>query len=129
MTASINQCLTVILEYIDLSWQGTANFWLGLLLAVPLKRGTQLIFKVTCVTTLVNWNAVNSTLIETYYRFVFTSAHYPFPLTKQISSKLLPKIIYSQVHMDFTIDNIVSMVTYPIRRNKLLKMHDRQSQK
>ena len=26
-------------------WQGTANFWLGLLLATPLKRGTQLIFK------------------------------------------------------------------------------------
>ena len=27
-------------------WQGTANFWLGLLLAMPLKRGTQLIFKI-----------------------------------------------------------------------------------
>ena len=36
----INQCLTVLLEYIDLLniyWQGTANFWLGLLLAMPLK--------------------------------------------------------------------------------------------
>ena len=27
-------------------WQGTANFWLGLLLATTLKRGTQLIFKI-----------------------------------------------------------------------------------
>ena len=26
-------------------WQGTANFWLGLLLATPLTRGTQLILK------------------------------------------------------------------------------------
>ena len=34
-----------------------------------------------------------------------------------------------QVHVGFTIDNIVSMVTYPIRRNKLFKMHDRRSQK
>ena len=41
LTALINQCLTVILEYIDLFnfyWQGTANFWLGLLLATALKR-------------------------------------------------------------------------------------------
>ena len=37
--------------------------------------------------------------------------------------------IYGQVHVGFTIDNIVSMVTYPIRRNKLFKMHDRRSQK
>ena len=28
------------------SWLGTANFWLGLLFAMPLKRGTQLIFKI-----------------------------------------------------------------------------------
>ena len=27
-------------------WQGTANFWLGILLATPLKRGTQLILKI-----------------------------------------------------------------------------------
>ena len=41
LTASINQCMTVILEYIDLLkyiLAGTANFWLGLLLATPLKR-------------------------------------------------------------------------------------------
>ena len=67
-------------------------------------------------------------MIETYYRFVFTSSHYPFPLAKQTFLKLLPNIIYGQVHMGFTIDNIVSMVTYPIRRNKLLKIHDRRSQ-
>ena len=58
----------------------------------------------------------------------FNSAHNPFTLTKQTSSKLIPKIIYDQVHVGFTIDNIVSMVTYPIRRNKLLKIHDRRSQ-
>ena len=55
------------------------------------------------------------------------STHYPFPLTKQTSSKSLPKIVYSQVHVGFTIDNTVFMVIYPIRRNKLLKMHDRRS--
>ena len=47
MTALINQCLTVILEYIDLYniyWQGTANFCLGLLLTTP--QGTQLIFTI-----------------------------------------------------------------------------------
>ena len=27
-------------------WQSTANFWLGLLLAMPLKQDTQLIFKI-----------------------------------------------------------------------------------
>ena len=52
-------------------------------------------------------------IIETY----FTSAHYLFSIHEAI--------IYGQVHAGFTIDNIVSMVTYPIRRNKLLKMHDR----
>ena len=45
LTALINQCLTVILEYIDLL-AGYSQFWLGLLLATPLKRGTQLIFKI-----------------------------------------------------------------------------------
>ena len=53
-------------------------------------------------------------MIETYYRFVFTSAHYPFPLTKQTSSKLLPKIIYGQVHVGFTINNIISMVLHTL---------------
>ena len=49
-------------------WQGTANFWLGLLLATPLKQGTQLIFKILevycmCV-TLVNWNIVSMYSIQ-----------------------------------------------------------------
>ena len=42
-------------------YQSFGTFWLGLLLAMPLKRGTQLIFKFTCVITLINWNTVNST--------------------------------------------------------------------
>ena len=65
-------------------------------------------------------------MIESYYRFVFTSAHYTFPLTKQTSLKLLPKIIYDQVHIGFTIDNNYYSIydfTYPIRRNELLKIH------
>ena len=40
-TALINQCLTIILEYINLLnfyWQGTASFCLGLLLATSLKQ-------------------------------------------------------------------------------------------
>ena len=36
LIALINQCLTVIIEYIDLL-TGIANFWLELLLATPLK--------------------------------------------------------------------------------------------
>ena len=65
-------------------WQGTANFWLGLLLATPLKRGTQLIFKILEVYLcdhahqLEYSKHVQYSFIETYYRFVFTSAHYPF---------------------------------------------------
>ena len=53
-------------------------------------------------------------MIESYYRLVFTSAHYPFPLSKQTPSKLLPKIVYNQVHMGFTIDNMVSMVLHTL---------------
>ena len=60
-------------------WQGTANFWLGLLLAMPLKQGTQLIFKIlevylrdhTC--QLEYSKHVQYSIIETYYRFVFIS--------------------------------------------------------
>ena len=55
--------------------------------------------------------------------FVFTSAHYTLPLKKQTSLKLLPKIIYGQVH----VSDIYRKYRYPIRTNKL-KMHDRQSQ-
>ena len=73
---------------------------------------------------------VNSVEYSKQYSYKLTtdSALYPFPLTKQTSSKSLPKIVYGQVYVSFTIDNTVSMVTYPIRRNKLLKMHDRRSQ-
>ena len=128
-TALINHCLTVILEYINLL-AGYSQIWLSLLLATPLKQGTQLIFKVYLRDHVhqLEYSKQHS-MIETYYRCIFTSAHYPFSLMKQTSSKLVPKIIYGQVHVGFTIDNTVSMVTYPIRRNKLLKMHDRWSQK
>ena len=53
-------------------------------------------------------------MIESYYRFVFTSAYYPFSLTKQTSLKLLPKIIYGQVYVVFTINNIVFMVLHTL---------------
>ena len=65
-------------------WQGTANFWLDLLLATPLKRGTQLIFKILEVylcdhaRQLEYSKHVQYSFIETYYKFIFTSAHYPF---------------------------------------------------
>ena len=84
LIALINQCLTVILEYIDLFCQGTANFWLGLLLATPLKRDTQLIFKILEVylrdhTHQLEYSKhVQYSIIETYYRFIFTSAYYLF---------------------------------------------------
>ena len=108
-------------------WQGTANFWLGLLLATPLKRGTQLIFKIYLHDHArqleYSKHVQYRNLLQIFFYFSSLS------ISKQTSSMLLPKIIYGQVHVSFTIDNIVSMVTYPIRRNKLLKMHDRQSQK
>ena len=69
-------------------WQGTANFWLGVLLATPLKQGTQLILKILEVYLRDHARQLEYSTKETYYRFVFTSA--PFPLTKQTSSKLLP---------------------------------------
>ena len=89
--------LTVILKYIDLL-AGYSQIWLGLLLATPLKRDAQLIFKVYLRdhTRQLEYSKQYS-VIETYYRFIFTSVHYLFPLTKQTSSKLLPKIIYGQV--------------------------------
>ena len=85
---------------------------------MPLERGTQLIFKVLEVylhdhARQLEYSKQYS-VIESYYRFVFTSAHYPFSLMKQTSLKLLPKIIYGQVHMGFTIDNIVSMVSHTL---------------
>ena len=66
LTALINQCLTVILEYIDLLFfigRVTANFWLGLLLATPLKRRHSTRSRsLLGMITLVNWNAVNNTV-------------------------------------------------------------------
>ena len=65
-------------------WQGTANFWLDLFLAMPLKRGTQLIFKILEIylrdraRQLEYSKHVQYSIIETYYRFVFISANYPF---------------------------------------------------
>ena len=61
-------------------WLGTANFWLGLLLL--LKRGTQLIFKILEAYLRDHVRQLEYSkqysVIETYYRSVFTSAHYPF---------------------------------------------------
>ena len=57
-------------------WQGTANFWLGLLLATPLKQGTQVIFKILEVylrdhaRQLEYSKHAQYSIIETYYRFV-----------------------------------------------------------
>ena len=53
-------------------------------MAMPLKQGTQLIFKISEVYLHDNARQleyskhVQYSIIETYYRFVFTSAHYPF---------------------------------------------------
>ena len=105
-------------------WKGTANFWLGLLLATPLKCGTQLIFKILEVYLRDHARQLEYSNLR-QIRLYFSS----LSILKQASSKLLPKIIYCQAHMGFTMDNIVSLVTYPIRRNKLLKMHNRRSQK
>ena len=70
----------------------TVNFWLGLLLAMSLKRGTQLIFKILVYLRDHTRQLEYSKQYKlTYYRFVFSSAHYPFPFTKQTSSKLLSK--------------------------------------
>ena len=85
---SVSDCyIRVYLSF----WQGTANFWLGLLLTMPLKRGTQLILKISVYLCDHTRQLEYSKLLNklAYYRFVFTSA--PFALTKQTSSKLLPK--------------------------------------
>ena len=76
---------------------GTANFWLGPPLIMPLKWGTQLIFKIYLRDhdrQLEYTNQYNNRKLLQ----VFTSALYLL-LTEQTSSKLLPKIIYGQVHM------------------------------
>ena len=43
---SVSDCYIRVYRFFNFYWQGTANFWLGLLLAMPLKQGTQLIFKI-----------------------------------------------------------------------------------
>ena len=123
MTALINQCLTVILEYIDLFKYLLAGYNQLLVGPTPLKRRHYTILEVY----LHDHARQFSGIIDNIYNLL-DSAHYPFPLTKQ-TSKSLPKIVYGQVHVGFTIDNTVSMVTYPIRRNKVLKVHDKRSQK
>ena len=40
---SVSDCSIRVYRFF---WQGTGNFWFGLLLATRLKRGTQLIFKI-----------------------------------------------------------------------------------
>ena len=61
---SVFDCYIRVYRSFNLYWQATANFWLGPLLATPLKWGTQIIFKILevylCVITLVNWNTVNN---------------------------------------------------------------------
>ena len=93
MTALINQCLTVILEYIDLFilLARYSQLLVGPTPRYALKQGTQLIFKILEVYLRDHACQLEYSMIETYHRFIFSSAHYPFLLTKQTSLKLLPK--------------------------------------
>ena len=78
---------------------------------------------------LVNWNTVNMYSIQllkliTDLCLLQLIIHFEANLLEVATKNYLRSSAWG-----FTIDNIVSMVTYPIRRNKLLKMHDRRSQK
>ena len=89
----IFDCYIRVYWFFNFYWYGTANFWLGSPLATPLKQGTQLIIKILvylCDHTCQLECSKQYSMIESY-RFVFTSAHYPFPLMKQTYLKLLQK--------------------------------------
>ena len=81
-----------------------------------LKQGTHIVFKILKVYLCDHAHqfeySKQYSMIESYYRFVFTEAHYPLTLTKQTSSKLLPKIIdvRSSVHGFLFILHILSKV-------------------
>ena len=94
-----------------MTWSGLRSGYVRL--ATTLKQGTQLIFKVYLCDHLPQLEYSKQYMIElTTDLFIFNSAHYPFPLMKQTSSKLLPKIIYDQVHMGFTIESIHGYIPY-----------------
>ena len=67
--------------------------------------------------TLVNWNTVNNTILNDrkLLQVRFTSAHYPFPLRKQISLKLLPKAIYKNVVKYESLNSVYSTFKLCIR--------------